>query len=262
MKLLEFLKNSLKTAWEGMLNNTGVLISAFIVSGGYLVAINKIKELQAWVREIPTDYVLTPLVLLIIAIAVLLRINKQQIDELSKLQEVPMRDEADARFVTHLGVWWKVYLESEYIEDFPYCSCCEPRLKLVQTDWYPDEVFKCSKTDTEYKLYEGVPRKKDDILDSLYTSYFKGFASQFQREFYGEYHRLKELQPDIPEKELCLPLFNLKPLCDIPKDEVEKILEKHKHPVNAYNFVEKNYRHYKQYFKSWADRSSDESPNK
>jgi len=257
-----FLKNSLKTAWEGMLNNTGVLISAFIVSGGYLVAINKIKELQTWVREIPTDYILTPLVLLVVAIAVLLRINKRQKEELSKLQEVPMRDEADVRLVTHLGVWWKIYPESEYIEDFPYCSCCEPRLKLVQTDWYPDEIFKCSKTDTEYKLYEGVPRKKDTIIESLYTSYFKGLGSQFESRFFAEYRRLKELQPDTPEKEFSLLLFNLEPLCDIPKNEVEEILEKHEHPMSAYNFVERNYQHYKQYFKRWADKLSEDSTNK
>ena len=37
------------------LKNFGVLISAFIISGGHLVAINEIKQFQLWVRAIPTE---------------------------------------------------------------------------------------------------------------------------------------------------------------------------------------------------------------
>lgn len=95
MKLLDFLKNIGKTIWEAFLNNAVVLVMAFILSGGYLVAINKIKDFQIWVRGIPTDYVLTPLVFLLFLIVVLVGINQKQKKALSKFQQEPLKDESD-----------------------------------------------------------------------------------------------------------------------------------------------------------------------
>lgn len=252
--------NSGKTAWESFLNNAVVLLTAFILSGGYLVAINKIKEFQTWVRDIPTDYVLTPLVLLLVAIAVLIRINQKQKEELSKLQKEPIKDESDARFVTHLGVWWKIYPESEYIEDFPYCACCEPKLKLVQIEWHPYEIYKCSKTNTEYKLYDKIPREKEEILRSLYSSYFKELGSQFESRFRSELRRLKELNPEIEDIELCKQLFELGPLSKIPDKKKQEIFSKNKNPLAAYHFVERHSSHYKQYFRLWKEEQKDGAP--
>lgn len=128
--LKTFLRQSCAKIWEGILQNLGVLITAFILSGGYLIAINWINEFQRWVRSVPTDYVLTPFVLLIVTLVVLVRFNRKQQERISELEKEPPKDEKEAKFVTHLGVWWKIYIKSEYIEDFPYCSCCETRLKL------------------------------------------------------------------------------------------------------------------------------------
>ena len=260
MNIIEFFKSSSKTVWESFLNNAVVLLTAFFLSGGYLVAINKIQEFQAWVREIPTDYVLTPLVLLIVAIAVLVRINQKQKEELSKFQEEPVTDEADARFVTHVGVWWKVYTDSEYIEDFPYCSCCNPRMKLVQTEWHPDEIFKCPKTDTEYKLYDRVPREKETILESLYSAYFRGLGNQFESSYYDELQRLKELNPDIADLELCNKLFELGPFSKIPEDEKQEIFSNNSNPHTAFHFVQRHVPPYKKYFKAWRKEQKDEKP--
>tara|TARA_R110002072_G_scaffold271208_2_gene431169 strand:+ start:13513 stop:14286 length:774 start_codon:yes stop_codon:yes gene_type:complete len=253
LKIIEFLKSSAKTAWEAFLNNAVVLITAFFLSGGYLVAINRISQLQDWVRGIPTDYVLTPLVLLLVALSVLVRINQKQKEELSKFQEEPITDESDARFVTHVGVWWKIYTDSEYIEDFPYCSCCSSRMKLVQTEWHPDEVYKCPSTNTEFKLYDKVPREKEAILESLYSAYFRGLGGHFQSRYYDEFHRLKELNPDIEDLDLCNKLFELGPLSKIPGDEKAEIFAKNSNPHAAYHFVERHYPHYKKYFKEWRD---------
>jgi hypothetical protein len=41
--LKEFLINSIKKIWEGFLHNLGIVIPMFVVSGGYLVAINEIR---------------------------------------------------------------------------------------------------------------------------------------------------------------------------------------------------------------------------
>lgn len=250
---MEFLKNSIKKIWEGVLQNIGVLVTAFVISGGYLVAINKLKEFQSTIREIPSDYFLTPLVILFIVFGVLLRINRNQQDQLSKLKQVPEKDEREARFVTHLGVWWKIYLDSEYIEDFPYCACCDPKLKLVQAEWHPDEIFKCPKTNTEYKLYDKVPREKEKVLQSLYSAYFHELPHQFHKEYLAEFRRKKELDPNMPEEEMTKQLFEMKPLAFIPLEERQEIINKHPNPMQAFHFVERHYDSYKKYLNKKHD---------
>ena len=204
---MQFIKSIISKIWEGILKNIGVLISAFVISGGYLVAINKLKEFQSFVRSIPSDYFLTPLVLLLILFAVLLKINRSQQKQLSSLQQGPKKDEKNVRIVTHFGVWWKIYLDSEYIEDFPFCACCDPKLKLVQTDWHPDEVFQCSKTGTEYKLYDSVPRKRKNVLEALYNMYFRTLPAQLQKKYLSELRRINELYPEMQEAEITKKLL-------------------------------------------------------
>lgn len=246
---MEFIKSSISKIWEGFLQNIGVLITAVVISGGYLVAINKLKEFQLAVRSIPSDYFLTPLVLLLILFAVLLRINRSQQEQLSKLKQEPDKDERDARLVTHLGVWWKIYLDSEYIEDFPYCPCCDPKLKLVQTDWDPDEVFKCSKTGTEYKLYDKMPRERRQVLESLYSTYFNALHPRLHKNYLSKFRRIKELHPDMPEAEITKKLFELKPLSFLPLDEKIEIIAKHSNPMQALHFVERHFNSYKKYLR-------------
>jgi len=249
VKLRDFIKDSVRKIWDGFLNNLGVVIFIFIFSGGYWVAINKIKEFQLWVRAIPTDYVLTPAVLLFVILIVLVRINLKQQQRLSQLETKPEKDEAQAKFVTHLGVWWKLYPETEYIEDFPYCSCCEPRTKLVQVEWNPDERYKCPKTNAEYKLYDTIPSRRDVVLESLYSAYFHSFGSQFEKRYRGELRKIKELNPGMSNREISERLFQLEPLRRIPLLEIKQILDKNDNPENAFHFVERNFISYKKYFK-------------
>jgi hypothetical protein len=259
LKLLDSFKNIGKTIWEAFLNNAVVLVMAFIFSGGYLVAINKIKQFQIWVRDIPTDYVLTPLVLLLVVIVALIRINQKQKKALSKFLQEPLRDVSKAQFVTHLGVWWKINLETEYIEDFPYCACCEPRLKLVQIEHRP-EIYKCSKTNTEYKLYDTIPRNRDKILKSLYSTYFDGLGVKFYKLYSDEFRRLRKLNPDIKNIELCKKLFEIGPLSKIPESEKQEIFSRNENPMNSYHFVERHFSHYKKYFKLWRDEQLNKKP--
>lgn len=252
---MNFIKDSTAKIWEGFLQNIGVLVTAFVISGGYLVAINKLKDFQSVVRSIPSDYFLTPLVLLLVLFVVLLRINRTQHEELSKLKQEPDKDEREARFVTHLGVWWKIYVDSEYIEDFPYCTCCEPRLKLVQTEWHPNEVFKCPKTNTELKLYDKIPREREQVLDSLYKAYFKGISSRFQKAYMTEFQRIKELNPNIPELELTEILFEMEPLSRLPLEDKQAIINKNPNPMQAFDFVDRHYDSYKKHLKQITDYS-------
>ena len=257
--LLKFVKSSAQKIWDGFLDNLGILIAAFIVSGGYLVAINKIQQLQAYVRTIPTDYVLTPFVLLLITLVALFRINRKQSAALDEIRQEPKKkNEDDARFVTHLGVWWKLYADSEYIEDFPYCPCCEPHLKLVQTEWHPDESYICPKTKVLYKLYDRVPRERADILKQLYSVYFHGLGDRFFRLYTNELRRIKTLKPDIDETLLTRELFKLLPLSSIPENECDEIISKNPDPMRALNFIEQHFSHYKQYFK-WKFNNDDKA---
>ena len=235
--------------WDGFLQNIGVVLTAFILSGGYLVAINKLKDFQSTVRSVPSDYFLTPLVLLLILFIVLIKVNRRQQEQLSKLTQEPEKGGSSSRLVTHLGVWWKVYPENEYIEDFPYCSCCDPNLKLVQTEWYPNEIFKCSKTNTEYKLYDKVPREREKVLGSLYKAYFKGLSNQIRNEYMAEMRRIKELNSDISNIDLTKMLFAMEPFSFIPNKEQEKIFSKNSDPMLAYHFVDRHYDSYKKFFK-------------
>jgi hypothetical protein len=153
-----------------------------------------------WVRSIPTDYVLTPLVLLLVITFGLWRVNRKQRHALSKAEQQPKVDDEDSRFVTHYGVWWKPYPESDYMEDFPYCPCCEPHQKLVQTDWYPEEKFKCPKTNTVVQLFDGIPWKLEKVRERLYDGYFG--RHRLDEPFHKELCRLKELHPDREESTL------------------------------------------------------------
>lgn len=179
----------------------------------------------------------------------MLKINRAQKRQLSQLQQEPEKDEKDSRLVTHFGVWWKIYSGSEYIEDFPYCACCDPNVKLVQTEWYPDEKFRCPKTGTEYKLYDKVPRKLEQVLSTLYNSYFKEFPTQFRDTYYSELRKLKALEPDLDEAELTKKLFKMEPLSLIPSKKQEAIIKKDPNPMNALHFVERHLNSYKKYFK-------------
>jgi hypothetical protein len=257
---LTFFKASARKIWDGFLDNLGILIAAFIVTGGYLVAINKIQELQTWVRSIPTDYVLTPFVLLMIALVALVRINWRQSVALKEIRQEPKKkNEKHARFITHLGVWWKLYVDSEYIEDFPYCPCCEPRLKLVQTEWHPDETYICPKTKVVYKLYDRVPRERADILEQLYSVYFQGLGDRFHARYTSELRRLKEMKPTLDNRSLTRELFQLRPLAAIPDQAREEIIQKNEEPMAALHFVERFFPHYKQFLKYRFDDENDEA---
>jgi hypothetical protein len=245
-----FVRSSLRKLWDGFLRNTGVIISAFIFTGGYLVVLNKLRIVQSWVRGIPTDYILTPAVILVVLVVVLLRINWKQRRSMIPAEASTSSDSDKGEFVTHFGVYWKVCRDSEYIEDFPYCVCCEPHKKLVQTNWHPDETFKCSKTNVEYKLYSEIPQKLRDVLGGLYRSYFRGFGGKLTDYYKGEMHRLMLLNPETEPIKLTRLLFEMEPLCRIPKDEVEAILAKMPHPLAAFQFVEIHLQKYKQYMKT------------
>lgn len=252
-----FIQSSLLKLWEGFLSNIGVIVSAFLLAGGYLVVLNKLLAFQSWIRSIPTDYVLTPAIVLIAVVVVLLRINRKQKKQLNPARPASPAQADNGRFMTHFGVWWKIYEDSEYIEDFPYCVCCDPKKKLVQTQWHPDESYECPITKVAYKLYSGVPMELRQVLNGLYRSYFRGFPTKLADNYRSEMARLVALNPEMPQVDLTRTLFQMEPFCRIPHDELEAIFKRFTHPLAALHFVETNLHKYKQYMK--VKKSRDEA---
>lgn len=171
--------------------------------------------------------------------------------KLSSIEISPGNDNEEIKFITHYGVWWKIYIDSEYIEDFPYCPCCEPKQKLIQTAWSPDEKYKCPKTGTEVMLYDSIPWTKEKVLSDLYRAYFSG--QHFEEEFLREYHRIKLLSPNAKEEELLRDIFKIEPFNGIPKNEIERIVQRFKTSIEVMHFIKSHYKSYRNYFKIKVD---------
>ena len=94
-----------------------------------------------------------------------------------------------------------------------------------------------------------MPRKLEQVLSTLYNSYFKEFPTQFRDTYYSELRKLKALEPDLDEAELTKKLFKMEPLSLIPSKKQEAIIKKDPNPMNALHFVERHLNSYKKYFK-------------
>ncbi len=253
---MKWIAESLQKLWDGFLQNIGVVLSAFLLSGGYLVVINFVNEAQEAVRKIPTDYVLTPFVLLTIVLGVVLRINHKQRQELTSIREQTPKDDHNARFVTHFGVWWKLYPDEEYVEDFPYCPCCEPKKKLIQTEWFEDEIYKCPQTNTEIKLYDRVPRKKEDVLEWVYNAYFRDRGQHLEEHLFKEFRRIKELHPEKGETVILDELFSVTPLSRLPEVDIVAIRKKYSKHQEIFLFLRRYYSKYRKHLEV-----NEEQPN-
>ena len=228
--------------WDGFLEHIGVLLAALSFSGVFF-AINRLSQFQTWVRTIPTDYVLTPFVVLLVVLFVVIKINLKQRKKLGELQIASSKPEGKPVLVTHYGVWWKIYFDSEYVEDFPYCSCCDPRQKLVQKEWHPDEVYFCPKTKTEYRLFDNIPWNKEKILEHLYSGYFSGHA--VERMLFDAYQRIKELHPELEEQELLRRVLSEKPFNKIPEEKREELLSRFQKHHELFHYIERNHKAYR-----------------
>lgn len=234
--------------WEGFLNNIGAGLIVLVGAGSYFVAI-KVKAFRSWIHTIPVEYILILLVLFAISSSILILVYIKQRARIFKIKQDLEKEKGFFRLVTHMGVWWKIYEDQEYIEDFPYCPCCEPKIKLVQTQWFPDEIYQCPRTKTEIKLFDSVPRKRHEVLSRLYNIYYQRFPAQFEDKVFRELHRLKSLRPDISDNELFEEMFRIPPLNKLPKKEIDTIHSKFQKPAQAFFFLNRHYSEYKQFFK-------------
>jgi hypothetical protein len=241
----DWIKKTIGQLTEAIAKNVGTSIAAFLASGGYLIAIAKLSDFQGWVRQIPTDYVLTPLVLVLVLLAAVARITLRQRKELRKFSEKPLSDDDEGRLVTHYGVWWKIYADDQYMEDFPYCACCTPPRKLVQTAWHPEEKFKCSATSTEYQLFDGIPWPLEKARQNLYDAYFRG--NWVDDHFQKELRRIKTLNPDMADKALLLLIVQAEPFNRLPQQELSSLLQRFEKPYEFSHFLRQNMHHYRKY---------------
>ena len=184
-----------------------------------------------------------PLVLVLVLLAATARITLRQRRELRKFSAQPKSDDDQSRIVTHYGVWWKIYTDAEYMEDFPYCSCCSPPRKLVQTDWHPDEKFKCSATGTEFQLYDGIPWPLEKARSSLYDAYFRG--NWLDEHFHKELSRIKTLNPEMGDADILRLIVKSEPFSRLPKEELDLLLGRFGKPQEFIYFLRQNMHHYR-----------------
>ena len=243
--MIDWIKKTFAQLSEAIAKNLGTSIAAFLFSGGFVAAIAKLTDFQNWVRQIPTDYVLTPFVLVLVVLAAVTRITLRQRKELRRFSEQPAADDDDGRLVTHYGVWWKVYPDAQYMEDFPYCSCCLPPKKLVQTEWHPDEKFKCSATGTEYQLFDGIPWPLEKARESLHRAYFQ--AEWLDEHFQRELRRIKTLNPEMPDRVLLRSILQAEPFGRLPPIELDPLLLRFEKPQEFIRFLQQNMHHYRKF---------------
>ncbi|MDZ7825383.1 MAG: hypothetical protein U5R48_04290 [Gammaproteobacteria bacterium] len=73
------------------------------------------------------------------------------------------------------------------------------------------------------KLYDGVPRERDDVLQSLYRTYFRGLPAQLRERSTKNSIGFEKLEKGITDEQLGQRLFQLEPLCRIPVAERDAI---------------------------------------
>jgi hypothetical protein len=96
----------------------------------------------------------------------------------------------------HYGVWWRLNARTGFVEEMPYCACCEPKTLLNAKEWFPDLVLVCPATKTEYRLYEGavhVPTV-DSAVENLRTAYDP--AISLRRHLYDLEYRYRSRNPE------------------------------------------------------------------
>ena len=209
--------------WHGTLDNIGVVILGGVCSVVYLAVQRFTPGFRLWLRSIAPEWLATPLVLLLVGIAVISTIAVRQRKQLRALANPTPSDDQRSRLVTHFGVWWKLFEGSDFIEDMPYCPCCNPNRKLVQREWYPDEVFVCPNSKTAIRLFDKVPIKKERALQVLYNTYVRRRGEPLVRHLRGEIDRQKQLRPEMSDQEQVEWLFSNAPLNRIPQDQVEDL---------------------------------------
>ena len=244
-KIFSILKSTLSKIWDGFLQNAYLYIFILISSGGYVTLNAYVKGFEAWVNSLSPNLLFTitfGLTLSMLALAVLYFKQRGKILKLERFKN-------SGTLITHWGVWWRIYHERHFIEDMPYCPCCETPQKLVQIEWHPDEVYKCANKGTEIKLFDAVPRKRRQLLETLYDMYFPKRNRSFVDFMYSEMSRLKELNPDWTEEKLLEHFRTVKPLSKIPQTEFEKIKKRYPKIIDIIHFIDRHYEKYGTYLR-------------
>lgn len=196
---------ALKKIWRqisaGFLNHLGAalcIFSFFVITQIYF----RIGWIKIQVEKLPSVWLFTVIIFLLLYV-VYLHIKRMREHVPPLVQPKQTGDELAVRMVTHYGIWWKLDEEREYVEDFPYCPCCEPHKKLIQKEWHPDEVYYCPVTKNEIKIHggdDGMPVNREAALDSIYMTYFIRSRQEFQRENAHIYQEFKKENPNVDEK--------------------------------------------------------------
>jgi hypothetical protein len=244
-KMFLIIKSSAGKIWDGFLQNVYLYILLLFTGGGYVTLTTYAKGFKSWVNSLPPSLLFSCVVSLLLALLVSIFFNFKQRRKFSTLKH--LEETSSNELITHWGVWWKIDRDSHFIEDMPYCPCCEPPQKIVQTEWHPDEVYKCPSKGTVLQLFDSVPRKRQQLLESLYSMYFPIRNRGFFDHMNSEMARLKELHPEWADEDMLKYFRANKPLSRIPREEFQKIQKRYPKIAEIIHFIHRHYSAYERY---------------
>jgi hypothetical protein len=244
--MLKRLKEILLHVWHGVLEALGgaLLTGLLIVAGAVGAAlIGWWPVARAWVASRSPASLFVVIGLLVVLILVLGHSNRR----LRGAQRGSL-SVGDGEFVTHFGVWWRVFEDAAFVEDMPYCPCCDPHQKLIQTAGPPLEKYVCPRTKNEIQLFDVVPRPRQQLLDELHRAY-NDRGRDLYRHLHGEFQRLKKLRPGTSDQEILGEMINKAPLARLPEGELQKILAVNREPYEVFDFLRQHYPAYRRYLR-------------
>lgn len=240
------LKDALDKIKEGFLSRIGIAIFEIILFVIYLFLKN-IKGIKEIINSIPSHYLLTLIIVLALYILYLNIIAFRRNRIFKNLErQSRLREEPEDRLITHFGVWWKINDTIEWIEDFPYCSCCEPKNKLIQREGFPNELYHCWKTKTEYKVYGegGIPITREQALKGLRYSYFEKPKDEVRNEVEEEFAGIKKDNPSLSDESILRKLLEKPPFTILTKEQRDKMISKYNTVEKLGKFVAENIKYY------------------
>ncbi|HSC11193.1 MAG TPA: hypothetical protein VLC97_09490 [Rhodanobacteraceae bacterium] len=152
----------------------------------------------------------------------------------------------ESDFQPYGGVLWKVFPRDGYVEESPYCTCCDPPRVLGSTE-IADRFapLRCPIQATELNIVvDGFARPVRDTWDAISKAWFH---EVLERELTTTYFRLKELHPDDDETALLKRVFGEEPQNRIPKRLLRPVFRRYKTAFEIFKFIGQNPRQYWRY---------------
>lgn len=156
----------------------------------------------------------------------------------------------ESEFQSYGGVLWKVFPFARYVEQSPYCTCCDPPRVLARNgDILGDQnLLTCPVSGRNLHIVNnGAPRRVEASWELVTTSWFHNFGKILLEET----ARQRELHPHESDKEIFRRVMRCAPQKKIPRREIWRLKRRFATPMEILNYLE---RHQGRYWKYMVKR--------